>query len=210
MPHPHATLHDLCLVYGDFNRPAFLEAFPRWLLDSADVGELAALRRALRDRAKALSRGGATSLTGKRVQGEGSQPGDSREILVECEYARAMLQSDGGDKRIHGRHCHSFRAGRAKDGSGFAVSGKPAGFEHVPLGKVPFHPADVSSEALQNFSDHDSREGQWLGLRDHAAQLGARGAGRGAEKIDPHGTIRQYQTRFLRAAFRSPFQMPLP
>jgi hypothetical protein len=58
VPDPHATLHDLCLAYGDFNRPVFLEAFLRWFLDSAGPKELAALRRAIRSRAKTLSRGG--------------------------------------------------------------------------------------------------------------------------------------------------------
>ncbi|HKO03794.1 MAG TPA: hypothetical protein VJW51_03550, partial [Candidatus Acidoferrales bacterium] len=58
MPDPHATLHDLCLAYGDFNRPVFLEAILRWFVDSADPKELAALRRAIRDRAKVLTHGG--------------------------------------------------------------------------------------------------------------------------------------------------------
>ncbi len=43
VPDPHATLHDLCLAYDDFNRPALLEAFLRWFVDSADSTDLAAL-----------------------------------------------------------------------------------------------------------------------------------------------------------------------
>jgi hypothetical protein len=30
------------------------------------------------------------------------------------------------------------------------------------------------------------------------------------EEIDPDGSVDQYQTRFLREAFKSPFQIPLP
>ena len=54
----HARFLDLCLLYGDFNRPVFLEAILRWFVESADAKELAALRRAIRDRANALKRYG--------------------------------------------------------------------------------------------------------------------------------------------------------
>ncbi len=49
-----------------------------------------------------------------------------------------------------------------------------------------------------------------LCVGDHTAQFGS-GRSRGrAEKINPDGTIHQDQTRFLRMALKSPFQMPLP
>ncbi|HKM90281.1 MAG TPA: hypothetical protein VJX29_06680 [Candidatus Acidoferrales bacterium] len=50
----HAQFLDLCLLYGDFNRPVFLEAILRWFVKSADAKELAALRRSIRDRTKHL------------------------------------------------------------------------------------------------------------------------------------------------------------
>ena len=50
----HAQFLDLCLLYGDFNRPVFLEAILHWFVESADAKELAAMRRALRDRAKRI------------------------------------------------------------------------------------------------------------------------------------------------------------
>jgi len=52
----HAQFLDLCSLYGDFNRLAFLDAILRWFVESANPGELRALRRAIRDRAKALRR----------------------------------------------------------------------------------------------------------------------------------------------------------
>jgi hypothetical protein len=54
----HTQFLDLCLLYGDFNRPVFLEAILRSFVESAGPKELAALRRALRDRANALKRYG--------------------------------------------------------------------------------------------------------------------------------------------------------
>ena len=49
---------DLCLLYGDFNRPVFLEAFLRFFVDSASPAELKALRRAIAARAKSFPRKG--------------------------------------------------------------------------------------------------------------------------------------------------------
>jgi hypothetical protein len=54
VPNPHEELLDLCLLYSDFNRPIFLEAFLNSFADSASPAELKALRRAIRDRARAL------------------------------------------------------------------------------------------------------------------------------------------------------------
>ena len=54
----HARFLDLCLLYGDFNRPLFLRAFLHSFVESSSPAELEALRRAIRDRAKSLKRGG--------------------------------------------------------------------------------------------------------------------------------------------------------
>ena len=50
----HSEFLDLCLLYGDFNRPVFLKAIRHCFLESASTAELESLRRAFRDRAKSL------------------------------------------------------------------------------------------------------------------------------------------------------------
>jgi len=52
----HSEFLNLCLFYGDFNRPAFLEAIRHWFIESASAAELKSLRSAIRDRAAALRR----------------------------------------------------------------------------------------------------------------------------------------------------------
>lgn len=54
----HAQFLDLCLLYGDFNRPVFLEAILQSFIESASPTELKSLRRAIRDRENALRRNG--------------------------------------------------------------------------------------------------------------------------------------------------------
>jgi len=54
----HAQFLDLCQLYGDFNRPVFLEAVHRCLVNSASAAELKSLRGAIRDRAQSLGRTG--------------------------------------------------------------------------------------------------------------------------------------------------------
>jgi hypothetical protein len=54
VPNPHEAFLDLCLLDADFNRPIYLDAFLKWFLPSASPAELKALRRAIRDRARAL------------------------------------------------------------------------------------------------------------------------------------------------------------
>jgi len=70
--------------------------------------------------------------------------------------------------------------------------------------------ADVTSQSLQNFANDYSGNCEGLSLCNHAAEFFAGTTWKRAEKIYPDGTINQYQTRFLRAAFKSPFQTPLP
>ena len=50
----HSEFLDLCLFYGDFNRPVFLEAIRHWFIESASPAELESLRRAIRNRATSL------------------------------------------------------------------------------------------------------------------------------------------------------------
>jgi len=52
----HARFLDLCLLYGDFNRPLFLRAILHSFVESAGPAELETLRRAIRDRAESLRR----------------------------------------------------------------------------------------------------------------------------------------------------------
>jgi hypothetical protein len=47
-------------------------------------------------------------------------------------------------------------------------------------------------------------------LLNKAAQFVAATSGRATEEVDPDRTVHQNQTRFLREAFKSPCQTPLP
>jgi hypothetical protein len=79
----HAQFLNLCLLYGDFNRPVFLEAILRWFVDSASPAELAALRRAIRDRAKSPTH------TGKK----GRPPADLNWKWI-CQAAQLVWQRE--------------------------------------------------------------------------------------------------------------------
>jgi hypothetical protein len=70
--------------------------------------------------------------------------------------------------------------------------------------------ADVAREAPENLRDDHTRERKRLRVIYHASQFTAGRTGRGAEKIDPDGSIHQNETRFLRPDFDPPFQIPLP
>jgi plasmid stabilization system protein ParE len=50
----HKSFPDLCLLYGDFNRPVFLRAIREYFIASASPSELKSLRRVIRDRAASL------------------------------------------------------------------------------------------------------------------------------------------------------------
>jgi hypothetical protein len=56
----HGPFRDMCLVYGDINRPVFLQEIISWFVRSASKTELAALKRAmfLRSRHIISSKGG--------------------------------------------------------------------------------------------------------------------------------------------------------
>jgi hypothetical protein len=65
---PHATLdydadghgpfRNMCLVYGDFYRPIFLQEIINWFVHSASKTELAALRKAVSSRSAHVGKGG--------------------------------------------------------------------------------------------------------------------------------------------------------
>jgi hypothetical protein len=54
----HGHFRDLCLCYGDFNRPIFLEVIQDWFIRSAGKAELDILRQAVAVRAAAVGKGG--------------------------------------------------------------------------------------------------------------------------------------------------------
>ncbi|HKO03984.1 MAG TPA: hypothetical protein VJW51_04510 [Candidatus Acidoferrales bacterium] len=83
MPDPHETFHDLCLAYGDFNRPVFLEAFLHWFVNSADSKELATLRRGIQTRAKLL-----------RSQGKRGRPRAGESWRWLCATLRLVWQRE--------------------------------------------------------------------------------------------------------------------
>jgi len=78
------------------------------------------------------------------------------------------------------------------------------------LGKKTLYNASVSGQALEDLGCDDAGQGEGLAFVDHPPQLPARAAGRGTKEVHPDGAVHQNQTRFLRDAARSPFQMPLP
>lgn len=54
----HGPFRDLCMLYGDFNRPVFLQEILSWFVRSAGKTELATLRKAVALRSATLRRGG--------------------------------------------------------------------------------------------------------------------------------------------------------
>ena len=54
----HGPFRDMCLVYGDVNRPVFLQEIINWFVRSANKDELAALRRAMALRSGDVRKGG--------------------------------------------------------------------------------------------------------------------------------------------------------
>lgn len=54
----HGPFRDLCLIYGDFHRPVFLQEIINWFVRSASKTELAALRKAISLRSTDVGRGG--------------------------------------------------------------------------------------------------------------------------------------------------------
>lgn len=54
----HGPFRDLCVVYGDFHRPVFLQVIINWFVRSASKTELAALRKAISLRSNDVGRGG--------------------------------------------------------------------------------------------------------------------------------------------------------
>jgi len=144
------------------------------------------------------------------IKREASQACDARKILVECEDANAMLQSDSRDEYIDRCEAHPLGPSQAKNRCCFPVCTKAAGLQQVPLGKVVFDTAYIPCQPLKDFCDHHPCERKGLSVADHSPQLASGAARGGTEKIDPHRTIHQDQLRFLRMALTSPFQIPVP
>ncbi len=146
----------------------------------------------------------------KHIDGEPDGTGDSREVLVQGKERSAMFQCNRCDQSVDGRKGDTLRTRGPKDARCFSICRKSLRFEHVPLRQILLQATNVTLKALQNLRDDHSCECKRLCVGDHTAQFGS-GRSRGrAEKINPDGTIHQDQTRFLRRALKSPFQMPLP
>jgi hypothetical protein len=54
----HGPFRNMCLAYGDFYRPVFLQEIINWFIRSASKAELAALRKAVSVRSAQVSAGG--------------------------------------------------------------------------------------------------------------------------------------------------------
>ena len=57
-PDGHGPFRDMCLAYGDFCRPIFLETIRDWFIRNANKTELAELRKAISARSANLGKGG--------------------------------------------------------------------------------------------------------------------------------------------------------
>jgi hypothetical protein len=55
---PHGHFRDLCMLYGDSNRPVFLNEIREWFIRGANKQELSEIRKAVGARAKGLRGGG--------------------------------------------------------------------------------------------------------------------------------------------------------
>src|SRR6266436_4826053 len=120
------------------------------------------------------------------------------------------MQGDGGNQRVDRGQTDALGTREPENSRRFTIRGESSGLEEVPHGKIALDLADVASQALQDFGDDDSGDCERLGVGNHAAEFIAGAAWEGTEKIDPDRTVDQNQTRSLRVAFKSPFQIPLP
>jgi hypothetical protein len=135
---------------------------------------------------------------------------DAGEVFVERENGSAVIDGNGGNQGIDGGQANTPGTGETKDDSGVAIRGKTHRIENVPHGKIAFDFGDATGQALQDLGYDHSGNRERLGIGYHAAKFFAGASGDWAEKIDPDGAIDQNQSRFLRAAFKFPFQIPLP
>ncbi len=144
------------------------------------------------------------------VQREAGEASNAREVLVEGENGGAVMHGDGGNQRADRGQADALGTGEPEDGGCLTICRESGGFEDVPHGEIALDLADVASQALQDFGDDYSGNCERFGVGNHAAQFPAGATGERTEKVDPDGTVDQYQTRLLRVAFKSPFQTPLP
>jgi hypothetical protein len=135
---------------------------------------------------------------------------DAGEVFVEGEDGGAVIHGDGGNQSVYRGQTDALGTSETKDDGRVAIRGKPLRLENVPHGKVALDFGDPTGQALQDLGYDYSCNRERLGIGYHAAEFFAGATGAWAEKIDPNGAIDQNQTRFLRAAFKSPFQIPLP
>lgn len=54
----HGPFRNLCVLYGDFHRPVFLEEFLTWFIRNATKAELSVLRKAVSARSSEIGKGG--------------------------------------------------------------------------------------------------------------------------------------------------------
>ena len=54
----HGHFMELCMLYGDFNRPVFLGEIRHWFIRNADKAELTTIRKAVQARTRTLKGGG--------------------------------------------------------------------------------------------------------------------------------------------------------
>jgi hypothetical protein len=81
----HGPFRDLCLTYGDFYRPVFLETIMDWFVRSASSSELAALRKAISSRAETLHKGGKRGRPRGRDSAEWLGKGKGRGFSTPCQ-----------------------------------------------------------------------------------------------------------------------------
>lgn len=148
--------------------------------------------------------------TSETVKGQAGDAGDSREILVERKNACAMFKCSGGNQCIDRGERNAFRAGCPIDRGRFPIGCEPCRLEHVPLRQKLLNPTGIPSETLQDLGNYDSSKREGFTLVNHAPEFRARAPGRRAKEVHPDGAIDEDQSRFLRDAFRSPFQIPAP
>jgi hypothetical protein len=120
-----------------------------------------------------------------------------------------MLERNGSDESVGGGKGQAPRTREAEKGSRLSVGLKSSWFEQIEKGEKLLDAVNVARQALKNFGDHNASECNRLTLCDRAPQFTSWGARRSAEEIDPNGGVNEYQARFLRMAFRLPFQIPL-
>src|SRR5208282_4343610 len=135
---------------------------------------------------------------------------ETLEVLVEGEQGCMILDGERSEQSVHGGERQATLASLAKDAGCNRIGGEPARLDQRPACQKPRDLGHIAFEALQNLGHDHAREHERGSRADQTLQLVARASAIRVEKVDPDGTVDQDQTRFLRMAFKSPRQMPLP